>query len=99
MTSILNQLNFIDCQKSADMNNSSGIFQVGFCYYHGIGVEMDKHQAFVHYRKLAEMNNSYGIFKTAICYYYGIGVEKNINKYFVLSKSMKKIYSKFFCNI
>ena len=53
------------------------MFQVGFCYYHGIRVEIDKHQAFEHYRKLTEIgSNSNGIFKTAICYYYGIGVEE-----------------------
>jgi TPR repeat protein len=30
------------------MNNSNGIFQAGFCYYNGIGVKIDKHQAFEH---------------------------------------------------
>ena len=57
------------------------MFQVGFCYYNGIGVEMNKHKTFEHYRKSAEMNNSNGIFKTAICYYYGIGVEQNTDKF------------------
>jgi TPR repeat protein len=63
------------------MNNSNGIFKVGFCYYHGIGVEMNKRKAFEHYLKSAEMDNSIGIFKTAICYYYGIEVEKSNSKF------------------
>ena len=55
--------------------------QVGFCYYHGIGVKIDRQQAFKYYLKSAEMGNSIGIFKTAICYYYGIGVEESYSKY------------------
>ncbi|RIB10890.1 hypothetical protein C2G38_2104959, partial [Gigaspora rosea] len=55
--------------------------QVGYCYYLGIGVEIDKHKAFTYYLKSAEAGNSMGIWKTAWCYYYGIGVEKNDDKW------------------
>ena len=58
------------------------MYQVGYCYYLGIGVEKDKHKAFEHYKKSAAMNNLNGIYKTAICYYHGIGVERDINKFF-----------------
>ncbi|RIB07424.1 kinase-like domain-containing protein [Gigaspora rosea] len=59
------------------MNNSNGMYQVGYCYYLGIGVEIDKHKAFTYYLKSAEAGNSMEIWKTVWCYYYGIGVEKN----------------------
>ncbi|RIB19886.1 kinase-like domain-containing protein [Gigaspora rosea] len=63
------------------MNTSNGMYQVGFCYYLGIGVEIDKYKAFSYYLKSAEAGNSMGIWKTAWCYYYGIGVEKNDDKF------------------
>ncbi|RIB08333.1 kinase-like domain-containing protein [Gigaspora rosea] len=64
------------------MNNPKRIYQVGYCYYLGIGVEIDKHKAFTYYLKSAETGNSMGIWKTAICYYYGIGVEENDDKFY-----------------
>ncbi|RIB22195.1 kinase-like domain-containing protein [Gigaspora rosea] len=63
------------------MNHSNGMYQVGYCYYLGIGVEIDKHKAFTYYLKSVEADNSMGIWKTAWCYYYGIGVEKNRNEW------------------
>ncbi|RIB07457.1 kinase-like domain-containing protein [Gigaspora rosea] len=66
-----------------DENNSNGMYtyQVGYCYYLGIGVEIDKHKAFTYYLKSAEAGNSMGIWKTAWCYYYGIGAKKNLRKW------------------
>ncbi|RIB04423.1 kinase-like domain-containing protein [Gigaspora rosea] len=64
------------------MNNPNGMYQVGYCYYLGIGVKMNKHKAFKYYLKAAKAGNSMGIFKTAICYYYGVGVKKNKDKYY-----------------
>ncbi|RIB26908.1 kinase-like domain-containing protein [Gigaspora rosea] len=63
------------------MNNSNGMYQVGYCYYLGIRVEIDKYKAFKYYLKSAEAGNSMGIWKTAWCYCYGIGVEKNSNEW------------------
>ncbi|KAF0536876.1 calmodulin-dependent protein kinase [Gigaspora margarita] len=78
-----NQLNFIDCQKLADMNEPDGIFWLGYCYEYGIGVEKDVNKAFIHYRKSAEMNNPNGIYQVGYCYYLGIGVEIDMHKAFV----------------
>ncbi|RIB11711.1 kinase-like domain-containing protein [Gigaspora rosea] len=58
------------------MNNSNGMYQVGYCYHLGIGVEIDKQKAFTNYLKSAEAGNSNGIWKTAISYYH-----KNYDKY------------------
>jgi TPR repeat protein len=63
------------------MNNSNRIFQVGFCYYYRIRVEINKRKAFEHYLKSAKIDNSIRIFKTTICYYYRIGVEKSNSKF------------------
>ena len=59
------------------MNNPNGMYQVGYCYYLGIGVEIDMHKAFMYYLRSAEAGNSMGIRKTAVCYKYGLGVEKS----------------------
>jgi len=43
------------------MNNPNGMYQVGYCYYLGIGVEADEHKAFEHYVESAEAGNLNGI--------------------------------------
>ncbi|KAF0441703.1 calmodulin-dependent protein kinase [Gigaspora margarita] len=53
-------------QKSANMNNSDGIYYVSHCYDLGIEVEVDKKKAFEYYLKSAKSDNSMGIFKTAV---------------------------------
>jgi TPR repeat protein len=35
------------------MEYTDGMIQVGNCYFQGIGVEKDEHQAFTWYKKLA----------------------------------------------
>jgi TPR repeat protein len=47
--------------KSSKMNNPNGMYQVGYCYYLGIGVEADEHKAFEHYVESAEAGNLNGI--------------------------------------
>ena len=38
-------MSFINYQKLADMNNSDGIFMLGYCYEHGIDVKKNKNKA------------------------------------------------------
>src|ERR1700752_5315845 len=47
---------FTHYQKSAEMNDPNGMYQVAYCYL-GIGVEIDKHKAFTYYLKSAEAGN------------------------------------------
>ncbi|KAF0333013.1 SEL1 protein [Gigaspora margarita] len=77
LTNSFNQLDFIGDQKSEE------ILWLGYRYEHGIGigVELDKHKAFMYYLKSAEAGCSMGIFKVAICYKYGVGVENNEEKF------------------
>ncbi|RIB15247.1 kinase-like domain-containing protein [Gigaspora rosea] len=77
-----NQLNFVSCQKLADMNDPDGINRLGYCYEYGIGVEKDERKAFTYYQKSAEMNNSNGIYQVGYCYYLGIGVDVDKHKAF-----------------
>src|SRR5690242_13708790 len=82
VTNAFNQLDINNCQKSADMNDPDGIFWLGYCYEHGIGVEKDEKKAFINYQKSAEMNNPNGMYQVGYCYYLGIGVEINKHKAF-----------------
>ena len=78
-----NKLNFIDCQKLADMNDSDGMYWLGYCYEYGIGVEKDENKAFIYYQKSGELNNSNGIYRVGYCYNLGIGVEIDKHKAFM----------------
>lgn len=76
------------------MGDSNAMFQVGLCYYLGIGAKVDKCKAFEYYWKSAEAGCSIGIFKIAFCYRYGIGVAEYYNKF----KDWLKKYINFFCH-
>ncbi|RIB29340.1 hypothetical protein C2G38_1166656 [Gigaspora rosea] len=65
------------------MGDASGTYNVVDCYSNGIGVEKDKHKAFVYYQKSAEMGHANGTYNVGDCYYKGIGVEKDEYKAFI----------------
>ncbi|KAF0384483.1 HCP-like protein [Gigaspora margarita] len=64
-------------QKSAEMGNAFGTFNVGYSYAKGIGVEKDEHKAFIYYQKSAEMGHANGTYHVGCFYNDGIGVEKD----------------------
>ncbi|KAF0468085.1 NACHT domain-containing protein [Gigaspora margarita] len=74
---------FVYYQKLADMNDVSGIYNVGYCYQNGIGVKKDEQKAFVYYQKSADMGDANGMCNVGYCYHHGIGVEKDEYKAFV----------------
>ncbi|RIB12817.1 hypothetical protein C2G38_2199633 [Gigaspora rosea] len=85
---------FIYYQKSAEMNDASGICGTGYCYYKGIGVEKDEHKAFIYYRKSSEMGDATGTFNVGYCYENGIGIEMNEHKAFLYyQKSSEMSYT------
>ncbi|RIB19130.1 hypothetical protein C2G38_2182735 [Gigaspora rosea] len=49
-------------QKSAEMNDSYGVYFVGVCHEEEIGVEKNEHKAFIYYQKFAEMGDASGTF-------------------------------------
>ncbi|KAF0537607.1 calmodulin-dependent protein kinase [Gigaspora margarita] len=65
ITNSSNQLNFIECQKLANMNDPEGILRLGYFYEYGIGV---KKKAFIHYQKSSNLNNSNGMYHVGHCY-------------------------------
>ncbi|PKY61462.1 HCP-like protein, partial [Rhizophagus irregularis] len=79
-----NQKAFELYQKAADLGNSSGINDLGYCYLNGIGTGNDKKKAFELYQKAAELGNSSGINNLGDCYQYGIGTDINNKKAFEL---------------
>ena len=70
--------------KSAEMGNVSGMYNVGYCYQNGIGVEKDEHKTFVYYQKATEIGNVNWSIQYWICYRNGIGVEESKHKAFHL---------------
>ncbi|KAF0507791.1 calmodulin-dependent protein kinase [Gigaspora margarita] len=82
VTDAFNRLDINNCRKLADNNDPDGIFWLGYCYEHGIGMEKDEKKAFTYYQKSENMNNSNGMYQVGYCYYLGIGVEIDKRKAF-----------------
>jgi len=56
------------------------MFNLGYCYNHGQGVEKDISKAVGLYQQAADMGNPLAINNLGRCYEYGEGVEKDISK-------------------
>src|SRR5690348_336148 len=56
--------------------DASRMYNVGYCYEKGIGVEKDECKAFIYYQKSAEMGNFHRISKVAKCYRNRIGTTR-----------------------
>jgi len=75
-------------RKAAEQNFWGSQFNLGFCYYNGIGVAKDDAVAVKWYRKAAEQNFALAQATVGECYFRGIGVEKNMTeayKWFLLA--------------
>ncbi|RIB11743.1 kinase-like domain-containing protein [Gigaspora rosea] len=53
-----------------------------FCYYYGIGVEIDYQKSFEYCKRSADLGNVYGMNSVGNCYTYGYGVDQDYNKAF-----------------
>ena len=62
------------------MENTSGAFQVGYCYQKGIGTKKDLKKAFELYLKSAKLNHIDGIKNVGYCYRNGIGTKKDLKE-------------------
>ncbi|GES88018.1 kinase-like domain-containing protein [Rhizophagus clarus] len=71
-------------QKAAELGNSSGIYNLGYCYENGIGTVIDKKKAFELYQKAADLGNTSGINDLGYCYLHGIGTNIDKKKTFEL---------------
>ncbi|RIB29345.1 hypothetical protein C2G38_2155598 [Gigaspora rosea] len=82
---------FVCYQKSAEMGDDRGTYNVGHCYRYGIGVERDEHKAFIYYHKSAEMGYTGGTYMVGYCYLNGMGVEKDEYKSFIYYRKSAEI--------
>ncbi|PKK65004.1 kinase-like protein [Rhizophagus irregularis] len=67
-------------KKSADQGFVDAQYKVGYCYDHGIGVNMNKEKAFDFYKIAAQEENRDAQKSLAFLYEQGKGTEKNIEK-------------------
>ena len=65
---------------SADQDYPNSIFNIGFMYYTGRGVEQDYDTAIEYYRRAADQGLPVALFAVGDCYYLGNGVEKDIKQ-------------------
>ncbi|RIB20922.1 hypothetical protein C2G38_2244267, partial [Gigaspora rosea] len=65
------------------MGHAKGIYNVGFCYENGMGIEKDENKAFIYYQKSAEMGSADGTYGVGYCYENGIGIKKDVYKEFI----------------
>ncbi|MBP5544012.1 MAG: SEL1-like repeat protein [Kiritimatiellae bacterium] len=64
-------------RQSADNGSAGAQASLGYCYYHGRGVEENAEEAVKWYRKAVEQGNASAQNNLGNCYYKGSGVEKN----------------------
>jgi TPR repeat protein len=69
-------------KKAANQDDAKGQFKLGFCYYHGNGVDKDPAKAFEWFQKAANQDNANGQKWLGICYHKGHGVDKDHAKAF-----------------
>ncbi|UZO03368.1 uncharacterized protein OCT59_023775 [Rhizophagus irregularis] len=69
-------------QKAAELGNSSGIYNVGYCYMKGYGTKTDGKKAFESYQKIANLGNAFGMNNLGYCYENGIGTDIDKQKVF-----------------
>ena len=63
---------------AVEQGNANAQFNLGFCYYVGMGVDPDYEEAFRLYQLAADQEFPVAMFAVGDCYYLGNGVEKNM---------------------
>ncbi|GBB84167.1 hypothetical protein RclHR1_01080023 [Rhizophagus clarus] len=71
-------------QKSADLGNTFGMNNLGYCYARGICTDTDYQKAFALYQKAADLGNALGLNNLGYCYDNGIGTDIDYQKAFEL---------------
>lgn len=73
-------INIEDLLIEAEKGNAEAMFNLGVCYYDGIGVEQDYAEAIEWWGSAAEWGVAKAQFNLASCYANGIGVEQDIRE-------------------
>lgn len=69
-------------QQSAKLGNGQAMCNLGYCYYYGRGIEVDKQKGFAYFLDSADAGCIEGIMKMGDFYRYGEIVNKNEEKAF-----------------
>lgn len=82
-------------QKYADKGDEETMYQLGNCYYEGVGgVKQDYASAIYWYEKASKKGNVEANFMLAYCYFYGVGVKADFTKsYDYANKATKKKFA------
>ena len=78
-------------QKSGDLGNPSGYYNMAIMHRDGVGVEKSESKALVMFRKAADLKDSEAAFATAYRYYNGIGTSQSLENafyYYLLSAQL-----------
>ena len=67
-------------RKAAEQGDIEAQYNLGVCYYNGIGVMKDLSKAVELWRKAAEQGDTEAQYNLGVCYYNGIGVIKDLSK-------------------
>ena len=67
-------------QLAAEQGDPDGIYNLGYSYYYGEGVEQDYEKAWDLFQQAAELGQPSAIFSLGECYYEGNAVEKNLEE-------------------
>lgn len=85
---------------AADFNDINGLYELGRCYRHGIGTEVNPDKAIELYTKAAEANHAKALTELGICYEIGFGVNKDLEKaleYFTQAAGLGYFYAQYIC--
>ena len=84
----------------AEQGDASAQAALGYCYYHGSGVDSNVVEATKWYQKAADKDNARAENALGLCYLHGIGVEKNIEEAIrLIIKSAEQGYATAQCNL
>ena len=72
-----NTLLFEEVKAKAEKGDAAVQYQLGLCYYGGLGVSKDYLEAAKWWRKAADQDNASAQFKLGLCYYGGYGVARD----------------------
>ena len=68
-------------------------YHLGYCYYHGLGVDVDYKKAVFWFEQAIKRNHAAAEFYMGLCYYYGNGlIQDNARAKVCFRKAVKQGY-------
>ncbi|QES88257.1 tetratricopeptide repeat protein [Rhizosphaericola mali] len=85
---------------AAEYNDINALYELGRCYRHGIGTDVNPDKAIELYTKAADANHAKALTELGICYEIGFGVSKDLDKalgYFTQAADLGYFYAQYIC--